>query len=62
MEADDTDPDVIEPDKVKVLTHMVGREGGVQAGVGAMCVDFPGGRIADEHEVTVAEIQSGYTI
>ena len=48
MEADDSDPDVIEPDKVKVLTQVVGREGGVQAGVGTMCVDFPGGRITDD--------------
>jgi hypothetical protein len=62
VEADDTDPDVVEPDKVKVLTHVVGRECRIQAGVGAMCVDFPCGRIADEHEVTVAEIQSGYTV
>jgi hypothetical protein len=62
MEADNTDPDVIEPDKVKVLTQVVGREGGVQAGVGAMCVDFPGGRITDEHDVTVAGIQRGYPI
>jgi len=34
VEADDTDPDVVEPDKVKILSHVVDREGGIQAGVG----------------------------
>jgi len=29
MGPDDTDVDVIEPEKVKVLAHMVGRDGGI---------------------------------